>query len=183
MRLKPRDMILSALFASLTAVGAYIKFPLPLYPVAFSLQMLFVFLAGVCLPPFAAFLSQAVYVLVGLLGVPVFTGASGFAAFLSPTFGYLIAFLIMAPVTSVLTRKYWFQNKPLPFLLLSVLLTVGAELLGVAYTGVLNLAMGTPLPFSSLFYLFYIFLPVDLFKLALSVAFGSLLKRRAPNLF
>jgi biotin transport system substrate-specific component len=75
MQSKTRSMVLAALFAVLTAVGAQVRIPLPLVPV--TLQVLFVFLAGVLLPPRAAAASMILYVGMGLLGLPVFAGESG----------------------------------------------------------------------------------------------------------
>ncbi len=86
--------LLAALFASLTGVGAMLRLPLPWVPV--TLQTLFVFLAGLLLPPGWALASQVVYLAAGLAGFPVFAGTSGFAAVASPTFGYLLSFPLAA---------------------------------------------------------------------------------------
>ncbi len=84
-------MILAPLFAVLTAVGAQIRIPLPLVPL--TLQVLFVFLAGVLLPPRTAFFSMVLYLFMGLLGLPVFAGESGPSIILHPTFGFLLGFI------------------------------------------------------------------------------------------
>lgn len=60
-----------AMFATLTAIGAFIKIPLPVVP--FTLQIVFVFLAGSLLSSRNGFQSQLVYIGVGLVGLPVFT--------------------------------------------------------------------------------------------------------------
>jgi len=88
---RTRSMILASLFAVLTAVGAQIRIPLPLVPI--TLQVLFVFLAGVLLPPRTAFISMSLYVAMGLLGLPVFAGESGPSIILHPTFGFLLGFI------------------------------------------------------------------------------------------
>ena len=88
---RTRSMILASLFAVLTAVGAQVRIPLPLVPI--TLQVLFVFLAGVLLPPCSAFASMAVYLAMGLLGLPVFAGESGPSIVLHPTFGFLLGFI------------------------------------------------------------------------------------------
>ena len=64
--MKTRTMILCALFAALTAVGAFFKIPFAL--AAISLQFLFTAMAGVLLGAGYGALSQAVYVLIGLVG-------------------------------------------------------------------------------------------------------------------
>jgi Uncharacterized conserved protein len=88
---RTRSMILASLFAVLTAVGAQIRIPLPLVPI--TLQVLFVFLAGVLLPPRTAFASMTLYLAMGLLGLPVFAGESGPSIVLHPTFGFLLGFI------------------------------------------------------------------------------------------
>ncbi|WP_017415261.1 biotin transporter BioY [Clostridium tunisiense] len=91
-----RDLILVAMFAALTAVGAFIKIPIPYVP--FTLQFLFCALAGVILGSKLGAMSQIVYVAIGLLGVPVFTEGGGFSYIFKPTFGYLIGFIVAAYV-------------------------------------------------------------------------------------
>lgn len=91
-----RNLILVAMFAALTAIGAFIKIPIPYVP--FTLQYLFCALAGVILGSRLGALSQIVYIAIGLLGVPVFTEGGGFSYIFKPTFGYLIGFIIAAYV-------------------------------------------------------------------------------------
>jgi biotin transport system substrate-specific component len=69
-----------ALFAALTAIGAFIKIPLPYVP--FTLQVLFVFFAGSLLGSERGMQSQLVYVGIGLAGFPVFTQGGGIGYFL-----------------------------------------------------------------------------------------------------
>ncbi|MTI48296.1 biotin transporter BioY [Sporosalibacterium faouarense] len=90
---KTRNLVLVALFASLTAIGAYIE--IPTQPVPITLQILFSMYAGVLLGGRLGFLSQIGYILMGLVGLPVFAGGvGGFHYILSPTFGYLIGFAL-----------------------------------------------------------------------------------------
>lgn len=91
-----RNLILVAVFAALTAIGAFIRIPIPYVP--FTLQYLFCALAGVILGSKLGALSQIVYVVIGLVGVPVFTEGGGFNYIFKPTFGYLIGFIIAAYV-------------------------------------------------------------------------------------
>ena len=97
-----RMLILSALFCALTAVGAYIRIPTPWS--AFTLQVLFVFMAGALLGPKYGALSQAAYVALGLVGIPVFTGGGGPMYVLRPTFGFLLSYIPAAYVVGRLCR-------------------------------------------------------------------------------
>ncbi|WP_341299560.1 biotin transporter BioY [Lysinibacillus sp. FSL H8-0500] len=87
-------LVMIAMFAALTAIGAFIKIPLPVVP--FTLQIVFVFLAGCLLGSRNALSSQLVYIGVGLVGLPVFTQGGGITYVLQPTFGYLIGFALAA---------------------------------------------------------------------------------------
>jgi biotin transport system substrate-specific component len=80
--------------ATLTAIGAIIR--IPMIPVPMTLQTYFVLLAGNLLGPVWGAVSMIVYLLLGLIGLPVFAGGSGFGIVLSPTFGYLIGFPVSA---------------------------------------------------------------------------------------
>lgn len=102
-----RALVLTALFAALTAVGAFIRIP-TLWS-AFTLQVLFVFLAGALLGPKYGALSQAVYVLLGLMGLPVFVSGGGPAYVLQPTCGFLLSYIPAAAVVGALLRN---REKP-----------------------------------------------------------------------
>ena len=97
-------LILAGLFTALTAVGAFIK--IPFYPVPFTLQTFFTALAAIVLPPRWASLSQLAYLMVGLLGVPVFANGGGLGYVLQPTFGYLLLLPVAAFIISKLVLYY-----------------------------------------------------------------------------
>lgn len=95
-------MAYASMFGALTAVGAYIMIPLPLVPI--TLQTLFVILAGALLGGYLGALSQVVYILLGVIGLPVFSGGkAGFGVLIGPTGGYLIGFVIGALIIGKLT--------------------------------------------------------------------------------
>lgn len=95
--MKLKDLILISMFAALSAVGAFIKIPMPFCPI--TLQIFFTTLAGVLLGGRNGAISVGIYVLLGLMGVPVFTGGGGLLYVLQPTFGYLIGFIAGAYIT------------------------------------------------------------------------------------
>lgn len=96
-------LALTALFAALTAVGAWIRIPTPWS--AFTLQVFFVFMAGALLGPGYGALSQAVYVGMGLIGIPVFISGGGPSYVLQPTFGFLLSYIPAAAVVGWLCRR------------------------------------------------------------------------------
>ena len=86
-------------FALLTAVGAWIRLPLPDTPVPVTLQTLIVVLAGVTLGPRLATLSMLFYLLLGAVGYHVFAaGDWGLQTLLGATGGYLVGFVLAQPV-------------------------------------------------------------------------------------
>ena len=93
--LKP--LVFSALFAALTAAVSPFKIPLGFTPVSITLQTLVVLMSGAMLGPYYGALAMILYVVVGVLGLPVFAGGgSGIGAILGPTGGYLISYFIAA---------------------------------------------------------------------------------------
>ncbi|WP_135610584.1 biotin transporter BioY [Methanococcoides sp. AM1] len=99
-----RKMVYASLFAALTAIGAYIT--IPLGPIPFTLQVVFVLLAGAMLGSKWGAISMIVYTFLGIAGLPVFSGgASGIGVILGPTGGYIIGFIAAAFVVGFLFEK------------------------------------------------------------------------------
>ncbi|OIQ49448.1 Biotin transporter BioY [Pseudodesulfovibrio hydrargyri] len=85
-------LVWTALMAALIGAGAYLI--VPVGPVPVSMQPFFIFLAGYLLGPRHAVLAMGLYLLAGIVGLPVFAGGkSGLGYLLGPTGGYLIGFL------------------------------------------------------------------------------------------
>lgn len=97
-------LIRAAILLALIAVGARIQIPLPYFDY-YTLQFTFVLLAGVILPVRYALLATGGYVLLGLLGVPIFAGGSGVGYVLRPSFGYLLGFVATTVAVSYVYHK------------------------------------------------------------------------------
>ncbi len=97
-----------ALSLALIVVGGFIKIPLP---VPITLQFAIVLLLSLLLGEFCA-LSVAIYILMGLVGMPVFANGGGFAYVLQPTFGYLLGFLIGSFLCGKIANPHLHGNKP-----------------------------------------------------------------------
>ena len=98
------EMVLCALFSALTAIGAFIQIPVPGMDY-FTLQFFFVLMAGMILGSRLGAISVAVYVLIGLCGVPVFAAGGGITYIFRPSFGYLLGFIVTAFVTGLVLEK------------------------------------------------------------------------------
>lgn len=101
-KITTKEMTFCALFTVLTAVGAFLKIPVPVVP--FTLQFLFTMMAGLLLGGRLGAASVALYALLGLLGLPVFAEGGGFWYVLKPSFGYIIGFVIGSYVTGKMTE-------------------------------------------------------------------------------
>ena len=95
-----RDLAVCGLFASLIAVGAFIKIVIPVGvdTMNFTLQWLFVLLAGLLLGSKLGIFSVVTYLVIGLVGFPVFARGGGPAYLIRPTFGFLLGFALAAYV-------------------------------------------------------------------------------------
>ena len=91
MRNHTRMLILCALFAALTAVGAFLR--LPAGAMSITLQFFFTAMAALLLGPRWGALSQIVYVALGLAGLPVFTQGGGPGYVFQPSFGFLLGLI------------------------------------------------------------------------------------------
>src|SRR5262245_7935153 len=101
---------LSVIFvAVLTAAAAQLSFPLPFTPVPFTIQPMIVLVGAAALGSRLGAMSQILYLMLGIAGLPVFAYSpelpQGFARLLGPTGGYLMAYPIAAFVTGLLAER------------------------------------------------------------------------------
>ncbi len=95
-----RRVVIIALFAALMVAGAYIS--IPIGPVPITLQTLFILLAGLLGGRRIGIPAVAVYLALGAMGLPVFSGGTGgFARFLSPTGGFLLSWLPAVAIAGI----------------------------------------------------------------------------------
>jgi biotin transport system substrate-specific component len=105
------DLVLIAAGAAITAIAAQIA--VPLWPVPITGQTLAVLLVGVTLGAVRGALSLALYAVLGIVGLPVFSDASsGWSVIAGPTGGYIIGFVFAAGFTGWLAQREW-DRKPL----------------------------------------------------------------------
>ena len=97
MKIKLKDSALIGVCAAIIAICAQIFIPLPMSPVMFSMQIFGIMLVSVILGAKRGTLAVLTYLLIGLAGVPVFSGfRGGFSVLAGPTGGYLISYIPMS---------------------------------------------------------------------------------------
>jgi biotin transport system substrate-specific component len=164
---RTHKMILCALFIALTAIGAFIKIPTPIAP--FSLQVLFVIMSGLILGSRLGFVSQLAYILIGLVGIPIFALGGGLSYIFQPTFGFLLGF----PLAAFIIGKIVEKSKPISFEKLILASTGGLisiYAIGLPYLYyIVNIYMGKEMPISSVVWsACIIFLPGDIIKILIA---------------
>ena len=174
-----KNLILTALFAALTAVGAFIR--IPMWPISFSLQFMMTAFAGLLLGARIGATSQAVYLLIGLVGVPVFTEGGGLAYVLKPSFGFLIGLVPAAYVIGRLSHKRKNMLGYIPSCLagLGILYAVGVPYMYMA----VRVFTDIEIPIRRVLYSgMIVFLPGDLLKIVVCSIMSQKIRRRAGRL-
>lgn len=177
--MKTKQKILISLFAALTAVGAFIKLPIPYVPL--TMQLFFVLLSGILLGGKYGLYSQLLYIVIGLIGIPVFTNGGGIAYVLQPTFGYLLGFAC----ASYLVGKITEYRDRLPFYFLAMYLgLIVVYLFGVIYLyGISHYLINPSFTLKqSVWFGAIVCLPSDLIITTLTALLGYKLKRRIEGL-
>lgn len=101
-----REITLAGLFAAITCVLTIVSIPLPFTPVPITLQVFGVVIAGAILGAKLGFLSQLTYLLIGLIGLPVYSNyGSGPAKLFGPTGGFIFGFVVAAFIIGLIIDK------------------------------------------------------------------------------
>ncbi|MFV0504394.1 MAG: biotin transporter BioY [Lachnospirales bacterium] len=92
--MKSKNLAFSSVFLVLMILGTYVKMLVPVVPITF--QPLFAVLTGLVLGKKHGALTITAYIALGLIGLPVFSGGGGVEYIYSPTFGFILGFLLCA---------------------------------------------------------------------------------------
>ncbi len=170
--LKARDLVMCSLFVALIIVGTFIRIPIPVLP--FTLQLLFTMLAGLLLGPELGASAVIVYIILGLIGLPVFTEGGGFAYVFKPTFGYIVGFAVGAYATGKIANK---EKRPdmkrlliANFVGLAIVYIFGM----VYYYFISNFYLASPIGVKAIIlYCFVLAVPGDIFLCILGAFLGK----------
>ena len=95
------QMTVTALMTAITCILAPMALPIPISPVPISLTNLVIFFMAYILGMKLSVASYVLYLLLGTVGLPVFSGFSG-----GPTGGYLIGFIFLAAIAGFFVEKF-----------------------------------------------------------------------------
>ena len=107
--MKIKDITLIALFTAVISVCAQIT--IPIQPVPFTGAIVGIFITGAVLEKKQGFIVGVIYLLLGAVGIPVFTGfGSGISSIIGPTGGYLVTFPVMIYLIAWCIEKFEKEN-------------------------------------------------------------------------
>lgn len=172
MKLNTRDMVICALFASLTAALSQIAIPIPFTTVPLTMQVFAVALTGVVLGHKKAIISILIYMLMGIVGIPVFAHFNGgLHVIVGYTGGFILAFPLMVTVIGYVSEK----SKKYIYIFMSMIVA-----LIIAYLlGCIQYSFLAGVGFKEAFVLCVLpFIPVDLIKVVLATTVGINIKKK-----
>lgn len=160
----------TALMTAVTCVLA--PMALPIGPVPITLATLAVYMSVYLLGPRMGTLSVLMYIVIGAIGLPVFSGfAGGFAKIAGPTGGYILGYIPMAIIAGIVIERY--INRVVQFAGLvagtAVLYAIGTAW----FCFVMKMGVGAALSVCVL-----PFVPGDLLKMVVALIFGPMLRAR-----
>ncbi|MDL2302158.1 biotin transporter BioY [Lachnospiraceae bacterium OttesenSCG-928-D06] len=176
-KMDTRQMALIGLFSAIICIFGPLSFPLPISPVPITLGTFAIYFTIYVLGQKQSTISVLIYLLIGLVGLPVFSSfGSGPAKLLGPTGGYLIGYLFMTVISGMIIDK-WGQNVAISFLGL-LLGTIVLYLFGTIW-----LSFQSGLSFTAALAAGVIpYIPGDLVKIFLALFSGYKIRKRLEKI-
>ena len=176
--IKTRDMAFIALGAVIITICSWISIPTV---VPFTLQTFAVFFLLNFLGGTRATISIIIYILLGAVGLPVFSGfKGGFAALMGPTGGYIVGFVFMGLIYMLFEKLLGSRMRKLPFILiamgigLAICYTFGTAWFVLVYTGTTGpVSIGAALGWCVI-----PFIVPDLIKMVLAALLASRIRKQ-----
>ena len=128
-----KNLAYSGIFVALLCVSGILSVPIPLTTIELSLQTAVVVVLACVLDKKLAPLTVLAYIILGLIGLPVFSTGGGFSYVLKPSFGFLLGFVIGSFVLSTMYSSLKIKSKLTAFIVNSLVFTLIVYICGVAY--------------------------------------------------
>ena len=169
--MKTKDLTRIALMTAVLCILAPISLPLPASSVALTMATFAVYLMAYILNPRQALASVGIYLFLGAVGLPVFSGyMAGISRFAAPSGGYLIGYLFLAGISSFFVHHF---SRPVMQVLGMILATMIMYCIGtfwLAYTTGISFLSALPAGM-------FVFLPLDMVKILCSAYIGRKLQK------
>jgi len=164
--MKTTTMTRIALMAAVLCILAPISIPVPVSSVALTLATFVLYLMAYILNPRQVLTVVGIYLLLGAIGLPVFSGyMAGISRFAAPGGGYLIGYLFLAGISSWFVQKYSAVSMQVIGMFLGTLVMYTLGTLWMANTT--GISFLSALPAGML-----VFLPLDILKIILASYIG-----------
>ena len=166
-------LAIAGLMTSITCILGPLCIAIPISPVPISLGLFGILLTTCLLGAKLGTLCCSIYLLLGFIGLPVFSGfTSGPGVLMGPTGGYLVGYLLVTVLSDIFARK----SKGSPFfqaagILCGLLLCYGAGSLWLSYS--MQIRYSRALLIGVAPYVLF-----DLLKIVLAIGLGRLLRKR-----
>ena len=169
MKLKTNDLTVTAIFSAIICILSVITIPIGTVPI--SLSLFAVMLSAISLGAKKGVLSCLVYILIGSLGIPVFSGfKGGFHILFGPTGGFIISYIFVSLIMSFASHK---ANKKLTLFIFGLLSLAVCYLLGCFQYSLISKVSF----YNSLSVCVYPFVVFDILKIIFAVNIGIKLKK------
>lgn len=175
-KMSTKTLVLIGLMTAITCIIAPFVIPVPGSPVPITLGTFALYISIFVLGWKRATISCIIYLLIGLVGIPVFSGFSGGPGKLAgPTGGYLIGYLLITIVAGLLIDRF---NSPVVMVMALLLGTALCYLLGTLWLGYqMSLSFPAALAAGVIPYI-----PGDVAKIVVAIIVGPILRKRLAGI-
>ena len=108
-KIKIYDVVMMAISLALVIICSKISIPIGAIPL--TLQTFAVFLISLILGVKKSFIVFLTYIILGLIGLPVFSSGGGIQYIFMPSFGFIIGFIVAAPIVGIASKSDKFYLK------------------------------------------------------------------------
>ena len=168
-----------SVFLCILIISAFTNVVIPITEIAFTLQLLVVFLICYLLPLTDSMIILLAYIVMGLIGIPVFSAGGGIGDLVKPTFGYILGFVVM-PIVMWLADKLPIKSDWLKSIVKGIIGLFVLYLIGTIYFCIVKnvyLNVDNKVTFvAALLACVIPFIPIDLIKMVLAIVIKRRLK-------
>lgn len=180
MNKKTKNLIIDSILLALLIVASKLSIYTSFVP--FTLQLLIVLIISLLVDYKNSLLIIAIYIIMGLIGIPVFSSTvSSVSVLVHPSFGFIIGFLFIALTIPIIKEKIKINNKFIKNLTLSIIALIIDYICGFVYVILLSkvlMIIDLDLTTFKIFINFIaIFIPFDIIKCVLA----TIIVKRVEN--